>query len=893
MTPGRFCLALAGLLAGIGFSLTPPPLARGADQGAPEDRAKQPPAAEPLAVLPSGGRMIDGTPFEMAVSPDGTAVAVIELRSRGIQVFEGPGWMTRRMIQAKPRMAVNGMAFSADGSKLIAWTRGNGVVTLDARTGEMLNQDDANGVQGAIQEVAFSADAGRAVISTSHREAVLYDVTAGKVLQKHRTGKFYRMVAISDDGTLWATADGHPSPKRSPGRNDRPEPQPRPIVIRSADGNETIGTIEGVQATGVAAFGPKRQWLAAIGQEGQLVLIDLREGAKLFRCLETGGPDPSALAFSPDGSKVIVAVRRGQLAVFDLATERKGEQPEGTELTDTVRPAAEPKAIAIGDFGVRQTAFTPDGRRILAACDDGWLRIYDPASGKEVDTPPGHLMPVSGAALLPGAKLVTADISGRVLLRQLPDGTLLARRQLPMGVYGLAVSPSRDRVAVSTQHGGYVWPVDSNGDPTRLKATQPRLGGGGWEGQRRARGFANVTRYDRTTAWAGPQRVAVRFQEGIYWYDPNSGDTLGRINPAGQLGAISLNGRFEAVTTRDRAKVMLRSAEDGRMIATIKAPSMQGKATPGRPVRRKGVQGGQAWTATAVSHGGQWLLNASHRAGLVVQDALTGDALWSRQSDGDFRSGLRRAVFCADRPLLALGNRQGRTEVINLLNGKTILAHDGSASITALAFSPGGRHLVAGAADGSAIVWPLPEVKLPAAEADRLDELYTQLTAEEAKARYRVTWAMVGLGDATVAYLAEKLQPQPATDEADSPAAKVIAQLDAPKYAQRAEAAEKLRALGPEALPAIRKALAAGPSAETRNRLQKALDRLAQQTRQWQLASAETRAIGVLRRIATPRARKLLSRLAGGADNHPLTRRAKEAWADMGETPPADPIAED
>jgi hypothetical protein len=120
--------------------------------------------------------------------------------------------------------------------------------------------------------------------------------------------------------------------------------------------------------------------------------------------------------------------------------------------------------------------------------------------------------------------------------------------------------------------------------------------------------------------------------------------------------------------------------------------------------------------------------------------------------------------------------------------------------------------------------------------------------------------------------IAEKVRPA-AVDEAAIQ--RLVASLDAPRFAERERAAADLAALGESAGPAMRTALAGKPSAEARQRAEALLARLGGPLTGEALRAA--RAVEVLERMGTPAARAVLKRLAAGSPGHPLTVDAAAA----------------
>jgi hypothetical protein len=130
-----------------------------------------------------------------------------------------------------------------------------------------------------------------------------------------------------------------------------------------------------------------------------------------------------------------------------------------------------------------------------------------------------------------------------------------------------------------------------------------------------------------------------------------------------------------------------------------------------------------------------------------------------------------------------------------------------------------------------------------------------------------------------VPFLREHLKPVAVPDEGEL--ARRITELDSDEFVVRQAAAAALRKVGPTAGPALRKALAANPSAQVKQQVEVLLADLDQA----RLTGDELRAgraVEVLEMIGTPEARQVLAALAGGAAGARATEAAKEALERQG-----------
>ena len=104
---------------------------------------------------------------------------------------------------------------------------------------------------------------------------------------------------------------------------------------------------------------------------------------------------------------------------------------------------------------VARVAFSPDGRLLATASDDGTARLWDPATGEHLRTLTGHAGPVSGVAFSPdGRLLATASRDGTARLWDPATGEHLRTLTGHAGaVCGVAFSPDGRLLATASGDG--------------------------------------------------------------------------------------------------------------------------------------------------------------------------------------------------------------------------------------------------------------------------------------------------------------------------------------------------------------------------------------------------------------------------------------------------------
>jgi hypothetical protein len=265
--------------------------------------------------------------------------------------------------------------------------------------------------------------------------------------------------------------------------------------------------------------------------------------------------------------------------------------------------------------------------------------------------------------------------------------------------------------------------------------------------------------------------------------------------------------------------------------------------------------------------------------------------LWNL-STGKERRRIEKAgscmAFAPDGRSLATGDGFGVIHLWELATGlerRRLPGHerdpDGQSGfgsgVTALAFSPDGKSLISGGGDTTVLIW---DIRTPNGERRAAEAIWADLAHADAVAAYDAMCNLAASPSETVRFLGSRLTAAVAPDPQRT--ARLIADLDNEQFAVRDRASAALAKLGEAVVPLLRDALARDPTPEVSRRLKALLEKAANQEASGDLLR-DIRAIEVLEHIATPEARELLKKLAGGAPEARLTREAKAALERLGQ----------
>ncbi len=418
-------------------------------------------------------------------SPDGTRLATSGLEDGTVYLWDAleGGLVYSFTAHYAPAWYVT---FSPDGERLATASVDGTAKVWDAATGEELRTLAGHG--GLVSVVAFSPDGERLATSSFDTTVRVWDAASGQsllTLSGHTS--MVSWVTFSPDGQWLATASVDGTARVWDAASGR--------LLLTLPGH--VGVVIGV------AFSPDGTRLASGGFDGTTRLWDLSPDHEL-RTLVGYGAEVYALAFSPDGARLATTSFDGTARLWDVASGRLlltlanegglpmravAFSPDGAHLvtgsadgTATVWDSDSGQVLltlrghALGPggegfiTGITGVAYSPDGRRIATAGDDGTAKVWDATNGEELFTLRGHrpsgigLPPYEGVVRVvfspDGTRLATAGADGTARLWDAESGEELLVLESGSGsvVVDVAFSPDGTRLATGEFDGtARVW----------------------------------------------------------------------------------------------------------------------------------------------------------------------------------------------------------------------------------------------------------------------------------------------------------------------------------------------------------------------------------------------------------------------------------------------------
>ncbi len=284
---------------------------------------------------------------------------------------------------------VTAVAFTPDGRRLV--TVAGTIRTWDAETGRLIHNFDESFWSSAV--LAVSSDGLRLVAGSNDAAAQEWDIASGRKVKDYVDdlgGGPIAAAAFSQDRRLLATAhDGGL------------------IRIWNTESGELVHTVKGDDLpTGTIAFSPDGGRFLSYTTDGTVSVWDVASG-KLIRSQKHGG-DTSLLAFWTDWKRARICCGDA-ITTFDITAPRS---------TRAVLPSINQPTAA---------AFSPDGTLLVIGARDGTLRLLQAESGKltRIFNPPAATTILSIALSPDGTQVLAGENGPRMQLWDLPGARLV------------------------------------------------------------------------------------------------------------------------------------------------------------------------------------------------------------------------------------------------------------------------------------------------------------------------------------------------------------------------------------------------------------------------------------------------------------------------------------
>jgi WD40 repeat protein len=563
------------------------------------------------------------------------------------------------------------LAYSRDGSRLLAWGTDDSVRVFDVRTARQLDTYQLTG----LTDAGIDGDGGLVVAAGTGGTLEVWNVgTTAPVLEKKGLDPV-TAVAIDAAGTqvaigntsgvtsLWNVADG-------------------------AAGLQLTAAADG--AVKAISFGASSSVVATGGENGTVRTWDLQARRAVLAL--TGPPRLTSVGFASGGTEVTAASEEVAM-VWDGATGTLSGtfrpdirlsnipfsvsvSPDGTQAaTSTIAKVAQVWDVKTGDLvasfrgdtsAVFDAVFSPDGHRVATQSGDGSIKIWEIASDPVVtrfSAEPDGVLSMSWA----GPRLAASGTGGPAGVWDPASGDVI--RLLPGSADPVAISADGRRVAASTATGIGVWDVATGGSIAALSIGN-------------VKGLALSPNGDRVVASVASSTGTVTAEVLQVTTGKKLFDLPGP-NAGGADAAWSADGR-RIVTAWNAGVAQIWDAASGHLLRTLRGHSA-------------GVR------SVAISPDGATVATGSGDQTARLWDAATGQTILVVRGVTDQVFGV---ALSADGTILMTGAGDGVTALWDARTGERITSvRPDPLPAFGVALSPNGRGFAVGTGEGHVTVF--------------------------------------------------------------------------------------------------------------------------------------------------------------------------------------------
>jgi len=745
--------------------------------------------------------------------------------------------------------------------------------------------------------VTFSPDGAFLVSAGTEGTIRFWDLPTGKEIRRLSGHGNITCLTFSPDGKILASAD-------------------HDAIVRLWDssGRETrcFSHESDVMSLGFSSDG---KILAAGERRGQIVLRDVSTGNELRRfpgALSKGQP----LAFTSD-NKAILCSKKNVVQLCSVETGKPIRQFQGH--------TGEVSALAL----------SPTGQVLASGSENGGIRLWDIANGRELSQFSGHGREVTALTFAPDGKTLASQgsdlflclwnvASGQSLFRVKestwsgdslafsPDGKLLAHTAGDCTVY-LRETATGKRLLPTEGHRNLVRCVTFSPDGKTVASTSWDTTVRLWDALsgRQLRQLGPSLERFRAVAFSPDGKTMATTGEGEganlckLWQIETGAETQ-------QFRAYCVD--FLSFTDGGNALVMGDMADEIQVFWTGRREVRQLTSTGQKPIYHSNLAvspDGRTVAASTLGHKGirfwdlvtgrerAWEeqgcplgfsssgnLLAVARDGIDVQEVATGKLAYRLAC----AENIHAAAFSPDgRTLAIVENQKESICLVDLGTGQKRFPFPGHQGwISHACFSPDGKLLATSSMDSTVLIWDMTSLasktKAPSLRRspEKLKSLWRELDDADPAKAYKAVWALAASPEQAPAFILDCLRFLFIADQ--KRIERLLTDLDNDDYATRERASEELERLDTMAEPAIRRALADGPSLDMQKRLEQLLDNL-EGLNPFVNRRRLLRAVEVLESIGNEAARQTLRQIQSEAPGIWLKKEVKAALQRLARRP--------
>lgn len=578
--------------------------------------------------------------------------------------------------------------------RLAALAQGNKVHVFDTFTGkETFQIDSAN---ERYRRLIFSRDEGRLVVVDD--KVRWLSAASGEVVASldQKFNRLYSLALSADGLTLAVVGHGQVGHQFSTFRLDATGKKVTPLA------KDVVGSGGTLYASALSPDGRR----IVVGPElsGALFVYDTATGRPIAAHESAHASPVSAMALSSDGARLATADAEGTIKIW--ADAQKLSSKSAALLTLKGHQGA-----------MTAISFSADGKRLVTTSVDKTARVWDLENAGAAIRPLERSGLAWVARFSPDGQLIAASGGSSVRLWDAATGRLV--RELSAGdksgIYSVAFSPTDNRL-LAVGHGGQadvshvaLWDIDAGTELARLPGATdvPGLPVGEHHRVVGALAFSPDGKY--LVAGFGEKRMLMN----------------GNLPMPLKVWEVATRRLIRRLDGHTNYCVSLKFSRDGKLVASgsrdgtaiLWSTATWNKAQTLQNPDRNSLYSGRGMVEdVAFSPDGKTLALASREATVQLWDVATGKPLETLKGHS---SAVEAVAFSLDGRTLASGSVDQTVRLWNVETGRQLMQLDpGSIELgegETLAFSPDGKHLLAGAIRGTAfwsaapIVWHDPD----------------------------------------------------------------------------------------------------------------------------------------------------------------------------------------